>query len=121
MHLGSSLLILNRNVSQTLRRGVLNRPIIENGLPSGSNHEGDLGLTLYEESAVSFGSSLGVDKLLFGFLVLLGVLLGVGSVDFSLLGSLLLGVGEIIFSSFCEFGISSSFLLHVLRDHSAKS
>lgn len=93
---------------------------MENGLPSGSNDKGDLGLALDEEAAVLLGGPPGLDQALFGFLVLGGVLLGVGSVDFSLLGSLLFGLHKIIFSSFCEFGVSSSFLLDVLRDHSVK-
>jgi len=66
-------------------------------LPPDSDHEGDLGLGVDEETALVLGVAPGLDELGLGVGSLLKVLLGVGEVNLALFSSFLLGLLSLLF------------------------
>ena len=85
-------------------------------LPSGSEDEGDLGLSWHVEVSGGLGLSLGVDLSLISSGVLFGVLLGVGSSSLSGLSSVLLGLLTLGFTESKELGVSGLLLENIFWD-----
>lgn len=85
---------------------------------SGSDDEGDLGLSINEEVTVLLGCSLGVNKILVLLLILSGVLFGI--IGSSLSGSctILFGGSTGISTGLKELGVSGLLLQNVLWDNS---
>ena len=87
-------------------------------LPSGSDDEGDLGLSINEEVSGSLGGSLGIDELLVGLGVLSSVLLGGLGSGLSGGGAILLGLLTGSNTGLEELGVSGLLLDDVLWDNS---
>ena len=85
-------------------------------LPSGSDEERDLGLSLDVVVSISLGLSLGIDKVLVCLSVLIGVVLGVLGGLLSCCCTVLLGLVTLGLSECEQFSISGLFLENVLWD-----
>ena len=87
-------------------------------LPSGSDDEDDLGLSIDVEVSVLLGCSLGIDKISVLLLILSGVLLGI--IGSSLSGSctILFGGSTGFSTGLKELGVSGLLLQNVLWDNS---
>ena len=85
-------------------------------LPSGSDNESDLGLSLDVEVAGLLGSALGVNESLVGIGVLLGVLGSVGGGGLAGGNAGLLGGGAFVSQSLHELSVSLLLLEDVLGD-----
>ena len=90
----------------------------KSNLPSGSNGEDDLWLSLNEEVSSSSGLSVRIDDSSGSSLVLLVVLFSVGNKNLSLISSLLFLLISFILEVLQQLGVSSLLLLHVFRDNS---
>lgn len=85
-------------------------------LPSGSDDERDLGLSLDVVVSISLGLSLGIDEILVGLSVLLGVGLSILGGGGSGCCTVLLGLVTLGLSECEQFSISGLFLENVLWD-----